>query len=362
MWENWWDTGTLTYSTQHNNFPATQTRHRWHTFPWRTRYGANSGWGQFIITASSNDRIDFEDSGLTTRVASLTPATYTADTLASHIETQMEAVTTDNFTVSYSDSVNKFVITNDTGTFELLWNSGSNKSRSAAGTLGYDDTADDTGAASYTADYLRIHTEEWLKLDLGSAKAIKCFGFKFHNLSSTATARIQLNNADTWSSPNVDQPLTITSGITIYFWETAQTQQWVRLQVKDIDNSDGYIEIGRCNLSTFFEPSVNFRRDYTRTLHDPSEIMLSDGGQLSSNKKNKYQSYNLNFEYISDSDVDSFVEMWDYLGITKDFFFTRDRDNAGTTSHYARLIRDIQIQHIIRDELFSVSLGIEELR
>ena len=33
---NLWDTGSLTYSSQDQNFPASNTRHRWHTKVWRS--------------------------------------------------------------------------------------------------------------------------------------------------------------------------------------------------------------------------------------------------------------------------------------------------------------------------------------
>jgi hypothetical protein len=361
LWYNYWDLGTLTYSSQHSNFPAANTQRRWASETWRSRYGTNSGWGYFLIESSVNDRIDFEDSGTTTRVASLTPGAYDADTLAAHIETQMEAVTSDLFTVSYSDSTNKFTITNNTGTFELLWNSGSNKSRSAADTLGYDDSADDTGAAGYTADNIRIHSEEWLKNDLGSAQSIQAFLFKKHNLSSTATAKIQGHTSDSWTSPDVDVSLSLTSDITIYYWSSAQNKQWWRYYVNDAENSDGYVEAGRLFLGGYFSPTVNMRKDYGKDYEDPSDLMYSDGGQLSVNRKTKYITMNMVFEYVTAADLATFEAMWDHLGKTREFFFTRDRDLASTTTQYMRIAHK-NAQHIAQESFYIISLVLEELR
>jgi len=360
-WYNLWDVGTLTYSSQHSNFPALNTQRRWASETWRSRYGNNSGWGYFLIESSVNDRIDFEDNGSTTRVASLTPGAYTATTLASHIETQMESVTTDTFTVSYSDSTNKFTIVDDTGTFKLLWSTGTNKSRSAAGTLGYSDSADDTGTFSYTSDNIRIHTEEWLKNDLGSAQNIQAFIFKKHNLSSGATAKIQGHTSDSWSSPDVDVTLSLTSDITIYYWSSAKSKQWWRYYINDVANSSHYVETGRVFLGGYFSSSMNLRRDYRKQYNDPSDLMFSDGGQLSVNKKTKFKTMNLVFEYVSDTDLSTFDSIWDHLGKTKEFFFTRDRDLASTSTSYMRIV-DMSVDHVSMDKLYTISLVLEDLR
>jgi hypothetical protein len=60
------------------------------------------------------------------------------------------------YTVTYSDSTNKFTITRSAGTFNILWKTGTHGSDNTdthIGTLiGFDDTADDTGSLSYTSD------------------------------------------------------------------------------------------------------------------------------------------------------------------------------------------------------------------
>lgn len=43
LYQNYWDVGTLTYSSQNANFPASNTRHRWWTKAWRST-GITSEW------------------------------------------------------------------------------------------------------------------------------------------------------------------------------------------------------------------------------------------------------------------------------------------------------------------------------
>jgi hypothetical protein len=262
--------------------------------------------------------------------------------------------------VTYSDSTNKFTISR-TGTLSLLWNSGTNKSRSVAGTIGFDDTADDTGSSSYTADDIAIHTEEWIVNDLGSAQNIQAYLFKKHNLTSGATAKIQGHTADSWGSPSVDVTLGITADITVYFWSSAQNYRYWRHYIQDPQNSEGYVEFGRMFMGGYFSPEVNFRRDYKRGYQDPSQIHYSDGGQISTNKKTKFRTLDLVFEYTSDTDLTTFDSMWDTLGLTEEFFFTRDRDKKNTTTTYMK-IASLDVTHIIRDELFTVTIRLEGLR
>jgi hypothetical protein len=113
------------------------------------------------ITLGVNDALDFDEGGgelnatLTANVYDGTP-TNTLDDLAADIETQLEATGADLYTVTYdADGDNqKFVITNDSQTtsFSILWATGTNTATSCASAIGFDNSADDTGAWSYTAD------------------------------------------------------------------------------------------------------------------------------------------------------------------------------------------------------------------
>jgi len=366
IWNNLWDSGTLTQSSQHSNFPASNIRRRWATESWRSSYGSGSGGGNFVIAVGVNDKIDFEETNGVELTAIITPGAYTADELATVIETQMEASGASDYTVGYNHSTLKFTLASDRagggGTFKILWATGTNTATSIGSTIGFDITGDDADSASHTADNQRIHSEEWLKVDKASAVSFQAFALKYHNLQSGATAKIQAHTSDSWSSPDIDVSLSITSDVIIYFWSSAQSKRWLRYYVKDVDNADGYTEVGRASLGTYFSPTGNFKRDYVKGYFDPSELIMSDGGQLSSNQKTKYRTYEFVFEYTSDTDLDTFEDMWDSRGFTKEIFFTRDRDSASDTTIYARIV-DMSVENAgVADDLFHVRLTVEELR
>ena len=365
LYSNLFDLGTLTYSSQHSNFQASNTRRRWASETWRSRYGDNSEWGNFLITTGVNDKIDFEETIANELTATLAAGTYGADELCTQIKTQLDAAGASTYTVTYSDSTNKFTLASNRagggGTFKILWDTGTNTATSVGTTIGFDITGDDADAASHTADDLRIHSEEWLKVDAGAAIDVQSFLFKKHNLSTGATAKIQGHTADAWSDPDVNVTLSLTSDITIYYWSSIQSKRWWRYYINDVENSDLYVETGRIFLGGYFSPEVNMRKDYGKRYVDPSELIFSDGGQISTNKKTKYVTMSLVFEYTSAADLATFETMWAALGATEEFFFTRDRDSADDTTIYMR-IADMAMEHIQMDDLFVVTLALEQLR
>jgi len=109
----------------------------------------------FVVT-TANQKIDFVDAGSATQVATVAAGSYNGTTLATAIAAAMNAVSgvTGTFACAWSSSTNKFTISETAGptNFELLWNTGTNKATDISTLCGYDDAADDTGAATYTGD------------------------------------------------------------------------------------------------------------------------------------------------------------------------------------------------------------------
>ena len=104
----------------------------------------------FEIIAGTNDKLDWVDTG-STYETTLEAGVYLAAELAAHIQTQMQADGTGTETCTFSFSTLKFTL-GGTATFSLLWNTGTNAGQTPGGILGFDETADDTGATSYTSD------------------------------------------------------------------------------------------------------------------------------------------------------------------------------------------------------------------
>lgn len=111
----------------------------------------NTSFDPVTITTGVNDKIDFDD-GEGTHTATLAAGTYSSGaSLATEVQTKMNAVSSDVFVTYLSGNGHLQIRTGGTS-LNLLWNTGPNKATSACASLGFVDTADDTGYLAYTSD------------------------------------------------------------------------------------------------------------------------------------------------------------------------------------------------------------------
>jgi len=113
------------------------------------------GTDERFVVAATCKYIDFDEGGAEL-TATLTLGTYTADALCAHIQTLMRAEGALAYVVSYSKATRKFTIAAPSN-FTIRWDTGTNKAADISDLCGYSDAANDTGAATYAADYTRFH-------------------------------------------------------------------------------------------------------------------------------------------------------------------------------------------------------------
>jgi len=320
----------LTYSSQHPNFPASNVQHRWFKKPWRSKYGAGSGWGTFRIT-TANQKIYFNEGG-GNLTATLTPGDYDATSLCAQIKTQMDAAGL-TYTITYSDVTNKFTFAISAGSFKLLL---SNQTNAVWSSLGWTTLSDTGVAASQTSDTLRVHTVEELKFDLGAAKTIKAIFLKFNNFQSTATIQIRFYSdawitlAKTINVTSVTMPI-LSTDISAYF--TNDSYRYVMVYMSDPSNPNLYLQLGRVWIYTYFEPHYGFTMERTMTGNDPSVMSFSDDGQAASIQKSRYSTWEYNFDAVKPSEKASFDEIFQYFGTTLPLFICENPDVANPNLH-----------------------------
>lgn len=96
----------------------------------------------FYNVNNNNNKIYFNDGS--DQTATLTNGNYSASSLATEIQTQMNAASSHSFTCTYSTATSKFTISDGTGNFSLKF--ATNTSASARYLLGFDES--DTSATS----------------------------------------------------------------------------------------------------------------------------------------------------------------------------------------------------------------------
>jgi len=121
----------------------------------RAFYTAKAGLS-FVVTALNN-KIDFDEGGAAL-VGTVAVGTYTGATLATAIAAAMNAAVGKTFTYTcvYSTTLGTFTIAAGSN-FTIRWNTGTNKAIDISNLCGYLDTANSTGAKTYTG--LRVGDE-----------------------------------------------------------------------------------------------------------------------------------------------------------------------------------------------------------
>jgi len=361
--DQWKQFDIYSETSQHPNFPSENTQHRDKHREWRSRYGAGTHWGYFYIGPGfSNNKIDFNE-GVGALVATITTGIYNVDTLCTEIKTQLEAVGTGTYTIEYIESgsnANKFKITKSAGALLLLWNTGVNKANSIATTIGYDDSANDTGSLSYTADYIRIHSKENILIDLGTNKNIYGFFVAGHNLQAGATVRIK-GSTSGFSGWGIDQVMTVQDNYLYYRWTSAQAYRYWEFFIQDMDNPDLYIAAGTIYLCTQpFTPARNFQADHSFSNIDPSHLKISEDGQLTSNQFTHFKTKNYNFRAKNESA--DFKSMFDEVGTSKSLFIIEDPGDLPGSLYYARLTGMEFSAIVYANDYWTISIGTEEIR
>lgn len=97
-----------------------------------------------------------------------------------------------------------------------------------------------------------------INLDLGSIQRIGVVALCSHNLSESATVRIQASSSNTMSPSLFDSTAeTIYSGADYAkTFEYVEARYW-RISISDTGNTDGYVELGRIFVGWRFRPAIN---------------------------------------------------------------------------------------------------------
>jgi len=328
---------TPTETSQHENFPVENLQHRDFNKAWRSRYGAGSGWGNFYLTLDNNG-IRFEEEVGVALTASLSIGTFTITSLCTEIKTRMDTAGASTYTVTYSDVTNKFTIASNRagggGIFKIR-----EDSDDILDTLGFIDE-DHPDAASHTADYVRIHSEERVIVDLTAATDI--YGIIIRGLNFSASAVVDaIFSADAWATIAEHPDFTVQDDIMILEYDsgTKKSYQYAGIRIKDPENSDLYVKSGVLFIGPQFQPVTNYLQGSDLEDIDPSIVMESEAGQESSLQGDQYEIGTYVFRVNGAAEVANFKAMRDAVGTSKALFVCEDPTSDATARATTKYIR-----------------------
>lgn len=290
--------------------------------------------GYWEIT-TGNNVLTFQETSGVDLTATIDVGTYASTAaLFAEIKSKMEGAVGAGSTYTIEQETGTFRIkftsngVGGTGLFTLRWS----LNTTLAGQLGFP-TTDDSGALTYTADTLKLSTNEWIKWDMGlstNPQAFIAIGPRNEPLkiSPSATVKLQGNETDVWTSPSYEQTLTYNGRAIIEIDEdglhTEALRYW-RMEITDLDNPQGYVELGACFLGNYFEgsrgkPQFPFRAGYV----DRSPTVFSEGGQTFSDIREKTEQFNLDWFGLTISEKEILDQFFDDFGTSQPFFVVFD--------------------------------------
>jgi hypothetical protein len=335
-------------------FPVTNLDDIYRRFKcWRTA-------GYFNIQSGSNT-IVFRESVGVDLTATITVDEYVSDTLfIAAIKSALDAAGASTYTVSRNSTTKKLTITSDGlgggGIFELRFAT----STAIAAILGFDDT-NLSGALTYVADEIAIHTEEFITWDMGVPLNPTDFvmaGLRndFLKTSPNATIRLEGNHTNSWSSPAYTQNISFDDRL-LYLHDadglhTEPLRYW-RFYIQDKKNPYGYLEF---NLA-FIGTSADFDRGCVRfpfrnTSLDRSVVSFSEAGNSFVDKRQKAQRISLDWNGLTKQDREALYEIFEDKGIAEPFFLSADTQAAFSTKA-ENWVKWVKFEADVSEELVS---------
>ncbi len=328
--DNWIDPDALigsTASSEASGFPASNA----YNFLRR---------GKVWRTAGARDVIDTENTIVVQETigsvltATVIPGHYASSALFyAAIKSALEAAGDSTYTVSGSTSGHVVILSGLTGgggVFRPQFQT----STAMADVMGFAHTAH-TGAASYTAELLVLHTSEWLRWDLGLSSNPRAFALMGPanqplQISSTATIKLEGNETDTWTGPSYSATLTHDErGIYLENsagFHTEGLRYW-RLKIQDEDNPNGYVQIGVVFLGDYWEPTTaGCQFPWVEEQVEYSDVSQSESGADFVDVRDATISFKFSIDFLTLSEKEALEAIYQRFRLSEPLFVSADPD------------------------------------
>ncbi len=240
-----------------------------------------------------------------------------------------------------------------------------------------------------------VPADTWLTCDFGAVRQIDVIALLAHNITSVGQWRIRLSNDSTFSTSIYDSglqkawPSMSSFGVKpwgVFTWgealgsfeipadlkpnsilvlDDSVNAQYLRIDISDATNADGYIQAGRCYAGPKYQPTKNISYGWENGYIDESEVSKSIGGQTYIDEKSRYRVVSINLEFLAEEEA--YLNLFEFIdrrkGISGDLLFIPKPDRPDLFLHeviYGRM-RDLGPQINPYYNVVSKAYVIEEL-
>ena len=237
-------------------------------------------------------------------------------------------------------------------------------------------------------------TDVTIDVDFGQGRILDFVALIRHNITQTGTIRWRLSNASDFSTvaydsgvvdawPVVEEFGTLPWGV--FSWggrinpEVAAEYQissftvldspvqarYLRIDISDDNNTDGYIEAGRLIAGPAYRPSTNYGFGVEVQFVDESRIVKSRGGQTFVDEVERFRRIRFELQNLPEAEIfgNVFNNIDRLRGVAKDILVIPQPDDPRTwptQNIYGRLVRTEPIINSTLD-FYGRTIEIEEL-
>jgi len=210
-------------------------------------------------------------------------------------------------------------------------------------------------------------TNTVLNLDLGTVRNIRTIALVNHNLSKTATWKISLGTtlagAEVYTS-SWNAAWTLTFDENTMQWEDVSVWEgivdddfinypyivsfvlpdwynvrYVRIEINDTANTEGYIEIGRLFVGGGFTPKYNAEYGLQDSWEDKSEIVESISGATLAVLNRRYRKVQFVLPMLAQTEADIIHELQRRQGLYGEVLYIPDISDQSQNQRYGMLGR-----------------------
>lgn len=362
MSENYVDLALLAntdVSSQQSAFPVTNAYNsQRRSKVWRSN-------GHFKIIAGENTIIFRDASGGPDKTATIAPGEYSSTTsFMNAVDAAFEASGLASYAVTQNSNL-KFAITSDLSGgathFEINWSD--SDSLAMAAVMGYDISGNDTGGTTYTSDVSRVATSEWIKWDMGISSDPNAFILagprnKPIKISPSATITLQASHFDNWTSPPFELVIPYDDEVIAVLAEESLSNtayRYWRLKIEDLDNPNGYVEVGCFFLGRYYVPERGKAQyPFGSNSIDRSDSVTSEGGQLFHNIQEQTRSFSFDWKGLTKEEMEEFQQIFLRYGKSKPLFVSMDTV-AAYSSAFQRKLKFVKFSDEPKETLVSVN-------
>lgn len=213
-------------------------------------------------------------------------------------------------------------------------------------------------------------TEHWVRFDFKTIEEVNSVVVMWPRedgvlLSETAEIRIQANATDVWTSPAIDQELTLNNDYSIasHFFEDAQEYRYWRLVVTDVGNANDFVEVGIVVIGQSLELQEPENGFGFQTI-DQSKTQVNDYGHVYVDEYPNLRSIDIDFAYMNYDDIKTLQESYNRVGTKRPVLLALDPDESVFDKDhfliYGKYASSQELTHVMH-KLFDSGITIVEL-